>query len=100
MVHTQRCIQFLQESAILELVVDETITETLETDNLVLQNMSSSKYVQVCVSANLIYLTSLHYCRHHCMVTHDTQYKILKKEPYDTAWYWLYSDVSGIQILP
>lgn len=30
-----------------ELAVDEIIIETLEADNLVLQNMSSSKYVQV-----------------------------------------------------
>lgn len=30
-----------------ELVVDEIIIETLEADSLVLQNMSSSKYVQV-----------------------------------------------------
>jgi hypothetical protein len=37
----------VQDSVVAEVVVDEIIIETLEADNLVLQNMSSSKYVQV-----------------------------------------------------
>lgn len=36
----------VQETGVLQLVVDDVITESLEADNLVLQNMSSSKYVQ------------------------------------------------------
>ncbi len=31
----------------MQMVVDEAITEALEADNLVLQNMASSKYVHV-----------------------------------------------------
>ena len=37
----------LQSSAVLQIVVDDATTEALEADNLILQNMSSSKYVQV-----------------------------------------------------
>lgn len=37
----------MQDSVVAELVVDEIMIETLEADNLVLQNMSSNKYVQV-----------------------------------------------------
>ena len=32
----------------MSVVIDEAVTEALETDNLALQNMSSSKYVQAC----------------------------------------------------
>ena len=37
----------MQESGVMQLVVDEVITETLEADNLTLQNLSASKHVQV-----------------------------------------------------
>ena len=36
-----------QETGVLQLVVDEVITEGLESDNLTLQNLSANKYVQV-----------------------------------------------------
>ena len=38
----------VQDSKIMSVVIDEAVTEALETDNLALQNMSSSKYVQAC----------------------------------------------------
>ena len=37
-----------QDSKIQSVVIDEAVTEALETDNLALQNMSGSKYVQAC----------------------------------------------------
>ena len=37
----------MQESGVMQLVVDEVITETLEADNVTLQNLSASKHVQV-----------------------------------------------------
>ena len=37
----------MQESGVTQLVVDEVITETLEADNVTLQNLSASKHVQV-----------------------------------------------------
>lgn len=40
----------MQESDTLQLVPDDSVTEALETDNLSLQNMSGSKYVQVMIA--------------------------------------------------
>ena len=40
-------ITFMQDSDAMQLVPDDAVTEALESDNLQLQNMSGSKYVQV-----------------------------------------------------
>lgn len=41
----------------MQLVADDAVTEALESDNLALQNMSGSKYVQVMCSPPLPLLT-------------------------------------------
>lgn len=43
----------MQDTGIVQLVVDDAINEALESDSLALQNMNGSKYVQVCISSNL-----------------------------------------------
>jgi hypothetical protein len=37
----------VQETGVLQLVIDDTVMEALESDNLTLQTMSGGKYVQV-----------------------------------------------------
>ena len=37
----------MQETDTMQMTIEEVITESLEADNLQLQNMSTSKYVQV-----------------------------------------------------
>ena len=50
----------VQESGVMQLVVDEVISETLESDNLILQNLSANKHVQVPFRMNHALLSS--YC--------------------------------------
>lgn len=45
-----RCWYDLQETDTMQMTIEEVITESLEADNLQLQNMSTSKYVQVMLS--------------------------------------------------
>ena len=43
----------MQETGVLQLVIDDTVMEALESDNLTLQTMSGGKYVQVCSALSL-----------------------------------------------
>lgn len=43
----ERGLSSLQDTDTMQLVSDDAVTEALESDNLALQNMSGSKYVQV-----------------------------------------------------
>lgn len=49
----------VQESGVMQLVVDEVISETLESDNLILQNLSANKHVQVPFRTNHTLLLTL-----------------------------------------
>ena len=42
----------------MQLVADDAVTEALESDNLALQNMSGSKYVQVKIAKPLFVIDS------------------------------------------
>ena len=46
----------VQDTGVLQMVIDDTVMEALESDNLTLQTMSGGKYVQVRGTRPLCYL--------------------------------------------